>query len=58
MNIFCTYEGIPIDEMYRKTIDAKKYEKLICIDEARNAANIDELVKLHKPDIVFIDYAQ
>jgi len=58
LNVFCTYERVSIKDSHKVTIQPSKYQNLICSDEARTTEEIDGMVKMYRPDVVFIDYAQ
>jgi hypothetical protein len=39
-------------------IKESDFENLVLSDSAKTIKEIDDLVKLHNPEILFIDYAQ
>lgn len=57
-NILATMYEQSINRLWDVRINEKDFENLVLSDSAKTIVEIDDLVKLHKPDILFIDYAQ
>ena len=57
-NILATLYELSINRLWDVKINEKDFENLILSDNAKTIVEIDDLVKLHRPDILFIDYAQ
>lgn len=57
-NILATMYEQSINRLGTIKINEKDFENLVLSDSAKTIVEIDDLVKLHKPDILFIDYAQ
>lgn len=57
-NIMATMYQESINRLWDVKINEKDFENLVLSDSAKTISEIDDLVKLHKPDILFIDYAQ
>ncbi len=57
-NILATMCETNINRLWDIQINEKHFENLVLSDSAKTISEIDDLVKLHKPDILFIDYAQ
>ncbi len=57
-NIACAYYNHNLWAQWSIQIRYQDFENLICIDSCHKLTEIEEVVALHKPDIVFIDYIQ
>jgi len=57
-NILATMYEQSINRLWDIKINEKDFENLVLSDSAKTIVEIDDLVKLHKPDLLFIDYAQ
>jgi len=57
-NILATMYEQSINRLGTIKINEKDFENLVLSDSAKTIVEIGDLVKLHKPDILFIDYAQ
>ncbi len=57
-NILATMYEQSINRLWDVKINEKDFENLVLSDSAKTITEIDDLVKLHNPDILFIDYAQ
>lgn len=57
-NILATLYEQSINRLWDVPIKEKDFENLVLSDSAKTIKEIDDLVKLHNPDILFIDYAQ
>lgn len=57
-NIACSYYSHSIEKQGDIKINYKDFENLICVDNAHKTEEIRNLVDIHRPDILFIDYIQ
>lgn len=57
-NIASPFYWKKISEQGDLIIKTNDFENLICVDHCNTLTEIKEIVALHKPDIVFIDYIQ
>lgn len=57
-NILATMYEQSINRLWDVKINEKDFENLVLSDTAKTIVEIDDLVKLHKPDVLLIDYAQ
>lgn len=57
-NILATMYEQSINRLWDVKINEKDFENLVLSDSAKTVVEIDDLVKLHKPDVLLIDYAQ
>jgi len=57
-NIACPMYDHKISDQGNLKVKVSDFENLICIDNCNTFTEIKDIVALHKPDIVFIDYIQ
>lgn len=57
-NILATMSEKNINTLWDCKINEKDFDWLVLSDSAKTIKEIDDLVKIHSPDILFIDYAQ
>lgn len=57
-NIACPMYNHRISDQGNMKVKVNDFENLICIDNCNTLTEIQDIVKLHSPDIVFIDYIQ
>lgn len=57
-NIACPMYNHRISDQGNMKVKVSDFENLICIDNCNTLSEIQDIVKLHSPDIVFIDYIQ
>lgn len=57
-NLACSYYKHNLKDQWNIKVKYSDFENLICIDNSHKLTEIQEIVKLHQPDIVFIDYVQ
>lgn len=57
-NIACAYYNHQLYEQGSLKVKTQDFQNLVCIDSCYTLNDIREVIQLHKPDIVFIDYIQ
>jgi len=57
-NIACSYYQHSLSDQWSLKVKVSDFENLICIDNCHTLKEIQDMVALHKPDRVFIDYIQ
>jgi hypothetical protein len=58
MNVMSTIEKTPLNFLGDTIIDVEKYKNLVVNEEAKTIEQIDALIKMNSPDVVFVDFLQ